>query len=573
MAVSQRPSIGLLELLRRIFCRLASRLCPPEPPPPPPPPRKERPVYFGPGQLSVLVEHTSRLSGAEIARLTQATAFLQDQRLGRPVYVPPERVVTFQRAEQDFFSLVFVEAPALNFEPARLLRIILEFNRILRREDGGNQYPEQGYGQGRQGQSAAPGRPSGDQSQEGVLFVRRFSPNWTAGGASQGIGGGGPGARPVLPATQISPTGPTPHPWDITINGLNFNLAPDQRGDGVEVAILDTMPEQADIDAAYAKWNMTNPTAPTPNPLIDSLFQPNGRLRLSPGGFTHLLNLANFHVEDQPYVMVDHGTFIAGIVHSIAPKASIHLIEVLNPLGAGTLETIVGGFQRLVADRTKDGVIADQPPLVVNASLVLSVPSPTALADLAAQDPLFANIDAATLEDTLVALKAICDLLRPHNVYFVAAAGNDNKPTLPATPEADFPAALTGVVGVGALDKNIQPTDYTNVSDRAPDPDGLAVFGGIRAANDIDTDSTDGMLGIYTGVFPSPNQTVPNDQGWARWAGTSFAAPIISGAVAAVISDSLATGGTLPADPFQPLRDADLQPHIPVGDIVRAQQG
>jgi hypothetical protein len=593
MAYSHRSHGGLLGIFRQIFCSLARKYCPPEKPPRRP---KDRVVFFAPGQLSVLVEHTNRLSDVEIAELTRATSFLQDRRLGNPIYIPPERVVTFQRGPQDFFSVVFVEAPALYNDAVTLLRTVISFNRILQRQEGEKTNtpppPPNGY-QSDQAQTSASERATTDQGQASApppatLIVRRFSPNWTAGGSSQGIGGGGPGARPVLPATPISVAPATPSPWDITIKNLSLAQTPDQWGAGVEVAILDTMPAQIDIDAAYLKWNMSSPTL-APNPLIDRLFRPGGPLRLSPGGYSHLLNLASFHVAGAPYVMVDHGTFIAGIINTIAPQATIHLIEVLNPLGVGTLETIVRGFKRLVDDRSVEGVIADSPPLVVNASLVLCLPSPTLLAQLAAAPPdqeaqdqasqelALAGIDASTLEATNAALQAICDLLQPHNVYFVAAAGNDNTATLPNRPEADYPAALTNVLGVGALDRMNQPTDYSNMSDRPP-TDGLATFGGIRAANGQDTDNVDGVLGIYTSEFPTPlagppGSQPPNIQGWARWAGTSFAAPMISGGIAAVISDSLAQGLPPPSAPDQTLRNIDPTLSSAIGKVVEMQQG
>jgi Subtilase family len=300
-----------------------------------------------------------------------------------------------------------------------------------------------------------------------------------------------------------------------------------------------------------------------PNGLIDDLFRPNGPLQITPGGYSHLLQLANFHIAEQPYVMVDHGTFVAGIIHAIAPQAQLQLIEVLNPLGVGTLETIVRGFQTLADNRTVEGQIADTPPLVVNLSLVLTVPTPGLLEELAQQDPAFQGVDPDALEATILSIKNICDMLRPHNVYFVAAAGNDSDAVQGTLLEADFPAALDNVIGVGALDRNDAAASYSNIGDRTPEV-GFAAFGGVRDASG-DADAVDGILGVYTGTFPNGE---PNNQGLARWAGTSFAAPIISGALAAMLGDTI-----VHPDPVQELRDSDIQGLLSIGEIVHAQQG
>ena len=42
-----------------------------------------------------------------------------------------------------------------------------------------------------------------------------------------------------------------------------------------------------------------------------------------------------------------------------------------------------------------------------------------------------------------------------------------------------------------------------------------------------------GVLGLYLGEFPGGE---PNCTRWAWWAGTSFATPILTGAIAAVLS-------------------------------------
>src|SRR5262249_7716102 len=66
------------------------------------------------------------------------------------------------------------------------------------------------------------------------------------------------------------------------------------------------------------------------------------------------------------YLMADHGLFVAGILHTIAPDAALGMIRVLNDYGAGYLTSLIRGLQRL------DLVSAR--PLVVNLSLTVHVP-------------------------------------------------------------------------------------------------------------------------------------------------------------------------------------------------------
>ena len=52
----------------------------------------------------------------------------------------------------------------------------------------------------------------------------------------------------------------------------------------------------------------------------------------------------DYHLNQHEYPMPDHGLFVAGIIHSIAPKAQIHLIEGLNTYGVGTFETFANAI-------------------------------------------------------------------------------------------------------------------------------------------------------------------------------------------------------------------------------------
>lgn len=105
---------------------------------------------------------------------------------------------------------------------------------------------------------------------------------------------------------------------------------------------------------------------------------------------------------------------------------------------------------------------------------------------------------------------------RSDDAVLVAAAGNE------ATSEPRYPAALKGVVGVGALD--LPGTHRARFSNFGPWVDCCAV--GVD------------VFGPYvTGLGgPMPDGSQPAFKGWATWSGTSFATPYVSGLIAAAIA-------------------------------------
>jgi subtilisin family serine protease len=132
----------------------------------------------------------------------------------------------------------------------------------------------------------------------------------------------------------------------------------------------------------------------------------------------------------------------------------------------------------------------------------------------------------------------ICDLLYFLGSRVIAAAGNDWDPADAGRPEARYPAAFGSVQGVGALKKeqpqaaiagnqHYEVASYSDISDK-PGKVGVVTLGGEAGENR-------GVLGIYLGEFPEPHPK-KNTSHWAWWAGTSFATPILSGVIAAVLN-------------------------------------
>jgi hypothetical protein len=242
-------------------------------------------------------------------------------------------------------------------------------------------------------------------------------------------------------------------------------------------------------------------------------------------------------LNDHDYKMTDHGLFIAGIIHSIVPEAEIHLIEVLNQYGVGDFMSFVQGLIKLYTER----IYRRDRKLVINCSWMLEFPR---------EDRHTRHKDRNGDPDAVFEKKVrelpekfnqtlLFTLQRLFNRFYglgrqaVAAAGNDGKKEDTVGVEARYPAALKRVTGVGALPKSLErdangkykPSVFSNLSD-TPERTGIATFGGEEGEGN-------GVLGLYIGEFPG---CCRNESKWAWWAGTSFATPILTGAVASILS-------------------------------------
>jgi hypothetical protein len=187
-----------------------------------------------------------------------------------------------------------------------------------------------------------------------------------------------------------------------------------------------------------------------------------------------------------------HGTFIAGLIGQVSPGCEIVVHRVLSTFGDGDEASIVHSLRNLG--------ISDPAHTIVNLSF-----------------------GGYVLEHPYALARAI-RTLQSAGVVVVASAGNDG------TCRPTFPAALPGVVGVGAVGPN-GPAPFTNygpwVRACAPGVDLVSTF--FDHFNGRDPRGTDGADPDKFG-------------GWAVWSGTSFSAPVVVGALARTMMDAGCTG-------------------------------
>ena len=186
-----------------------------------------------------------------------------------------------------------------------------------------------------------------------------------------------------------------------------------------------------------------------------------------------------------------HGTFVAGIIKCLAPATTIEVEGVLTKGGA-VLES------QIAAELAE--AVRDKPHLVsISAGTYTYQNHP-----LVSFEALYTNRRLAKGDELPLV---------------VAAAGNDS------TNLEFWPAAFPWVVGVGSLDANGKKSKFSNY--------GRWVDVWAQGSDLVNAFPT----GRYTTYEPqTPPGIVRDFTGLAKWSGTSFATPIVTGAIAAYMS-------------------------------------
>lgn len=183
-----------------------------------------------------------------------------------------------------------------------------------------------------------------------------------------------------------------------------------------------------------------------------------------------------------------HGTFVAGVISCLAPDTRIEVEGVLTKGGAVYESEIVAQLDQALTDN-------DHPQLI--------------------------SISAGTHTRGDFALISFEMLAANHGLddgeatHVIAAAGNDS------STERFWPAAFPWVTAVGSVDADGKISDFSN---RGPWVDVYA-----RGRDLVNAFPT----GTYTCHEAPHKGEVRQFDGLARWSGTSFATPVVTGLIAA----------------------------------------
>lgn len=187
-----------------------------------------------------------------------------------------------------------------------------------------------------------------------------------------------------------------------------------------------------------------------------------------------------------------HGTFIAGVIRCRAPQATVRIHGMLTQGGAI--------FESKLMQQLDIAVFDEAPDIV--------------------------SISGGTHTYNDQPLMSFMHLAEKHNIInnpqaplIVAAAGNDR------TDRPFWPAAFDWVVGVGSLDRD------DNVSDFSDHGDWVDIYAlGRDHVNAFPT-------GTYTCYEPPNVGEVRQFKNLAKWSGTSFSTPLITGLIAGIMTE------------------------------------
>jgi hypothetical protein len=396
--------------------------------------------------------------------------------------------------------------------------------------------------------SIAPARTRGGVSLVGAM------PHWL-GSSLQDFGDGSPASLPA-------PTKPPPGGgrWRYRYTPQNPKLDLRRRVEKVpgralvDVLVLDTAPDWDAARSQAARFAQTNGQLHAVVDMLGSQSLPEWQVHALRGLGDEGLKLKQApDGRKRGYQESDHGLFVSGLIHDLAPRANIQLRPVLNPWGVGDLHLLLQVLEKVVGQKPIDK------PLLINMSLgflpklqhlhwmwydVNPPNDPDFVRDRPIPNqPTDRRWLAGHRDDVEDAkrqlhggIERLTRYLLANNCLGVAAVGNDSLRRVDNDRqrfEPRVPARYASVLGVAATTSDpSQAARYSNIGDEMEFGDHIATFGG-----DIDSSDgpRDGVIGLYTAErFPTPDggDGAPNDSGWAVWSGSSFATGLATGMVA-----------------------------------------
>jgi len=389
-----------------------------------------------------------------------------------------------------------------------------------------------------------------------------------AGGGSPYAGGGSPNAGPGISSIDVRDQ--FMQQWAFEEDGVNLPSSSKYKGRGVKVGVFDTSP----FRKAYF-WIPRTIKIAIPE-----------SLSLSPRNAMG------------PDPISNHGLFVSGLIHAIAPKSKIELIRVLNDNGCGNLWEIDTALQDFSSRRSAWTRRLDK--VVINLSLGVHIPDPSHV-DESQNASGSQHVDWDQIIDELDKIHAYsfeATLSSAHQMgaVIVAAAGNDSAPSLDEPSanalEMQTPASYSDVIGVAATTLNGDRACYSNKGDIAAPggnggletvqkPDGAHLNYCAPRAVTWDLSPEPGSTNIASELFCGDMAScdfgvmslliVPDRSGrwkydYGLWSGTSFSTAFVSG-LAALSFERIGSGSPEQVECLIYRKPVPLQPSDRTDDL------
>jgi subtilisin family serine protease len=220
----------------------------------------------------------------------------------------------------------------------------------------------------------------------------------------------------------------------------------------------------------------------------------------------------------------NHGFFIAGLIHAVAPQSQLRLVRVLGNDNRGDLFTLLKAIFNFLKENQREELTGQ----VINLSLGVRLPPEEAKFGLPVE---------------ILSLKYLMSAARCLGAVVVAAAGNDSY-EVPLPFPSNLPGGWPTGLGVAATNiKNLRACFSNQGRLAAPGGDGRSEKQSdpdCKPRNDECTDE-DYSLAIVGPIIQPPYKD-DNNNGYIFWSGSSFSTPLVSGLAALVIR---AGGGSL----------------------------
>ncbi len=321
------------------------------------------------------------------------------------------------------------------------------------------------------------------------------------GGGSPYTGGGSPYTGGGSPATPASPGAAAFwSQWALGardkggIEVFTSSGAPSTRyrGAGVRVGVFDSAPEPAEFEAGQAQvasnkmsLNWISP------PLTMTVSYPSPCASFKPAGAV---------------LFPDHGVFVSSLVHGIAPECDIRLFRVLDKYVQGDLATLNNALSTFITGVRADKSSQSLKGAVINLSMgLVYIPEPIAK-ELGLPTPAIPH-----------SLSRLLYTASYNGLVVVASAGNDANLT-----SMQEPAERANVIGVAASGPTRERASFSCLGD-------VTAPGGQGKMDDGKSSPALEDCAVFGMVLPT---TFASGYAWA--AGTSFAAPLVSGLAALI---------------------------------------